>query len=129
MIRLVLTLSAMMMTTPVSAANDAHFEAILKRLDPSERLEQVCDYAAMKSINRDKSPYRPDRAVIESIAPAHVRGDTVRGEGGAFRSKGEWYRFSFTCKTSPDRLKVLSFDYKIGEKIPENKWDDYGLWR
>lgn len=129
MIRLVLTLSAMMMTTPVSAANDARFEAILKRLDPSERLEQVCDYAAVKYINRDKSPYRPDRAVIESIAPAHVRGDLVRGEGGAFRSKGEWYRFSFTCQASPDRLKVLSFDYKIGEKIPESKWDDYGLWR
>ncbi|MBX3551635.1 MAG: DUF930 domain-containing protein [Pseudolabrys sp.] len=128
MIRLVLTLSAMMMT-PVSAANDARFEAILKRLDPSERLEQICDYAAMKYINRDKNPYRPDRAVIESIAPAHVRGDTVRGEGGAFRSKGEWYQFSFTCQTSPDRLKVLSFDYKIGQKIPESKWDDYGLWR
>jgi hypothetical protein len=128
MIRLVLTLSALMMT-PVSAANDARFEAILKRLDPSERLEQICDYAAMKYINRDKNPYRPDRAVIESIAPAHVRGDTVRGEGGAFRSKGEWYQFSFTCQTSPDRLKVLSFDYKIGAKIPESKWDDYGLWR
>lgn len=128
MIRLILTLSAMMMT-PVSAANDARFEAILKRLDPSERLEQVCDYAAVKSINSDKSPYRPDRAVIESVAPAHVQGNTVRGEGGAFRSKGEWYQFSFTCKTSPDRLKVLSFDYKIGEKIPESKWDDYGLWR
>ncbi|MBN9049096.1 MAG: DUF930 domain-containing protein [Rhizobiales bacterium] len=128
MIRLVLTLSTMLMT-PVSAANDARFEAILKRLDPSERLEQVCDYAAVKYINRDKNPYRPDRAVIESIAPAHVRGDTVRGEGGAFRSKGEWYQFSFTCQTSPDRLKVLSFDYKIGEKIPESKWDTYGLWR
>ncbi len=128
MIRLVLTLSAIMMT-PVSAANDARFEAILKRLDPSGRLEQICDYAAMKYINRDKNPYRPDRAVIESIAPAHVRGDTVRGEGGAFRSKGEWYQFSFTCQTSPDRLKVLSFDYKIGAKIPESKWDDYGLWR
>ena len=128
MIRLVLTLSALMMI-PVSAANDARFEAILKRLDPSERLEQICDYAAMKYINRDKNPYRPDRAVIESIAPAHVRGDTVRGEGGAFRSKGEWYQFSFTCQTSPDRLKVLSFDYKIGAKIPESKWDDYGLWR
>ena len=128
MIRLVLTLSALMMT-PVSAANDARFEAILTRLDPSERLEQICDYAAMKYINRDKNPYRPDRAVIESIAPAHVRGDTVRGEGGAFRSKGEWYQFSFTCQTSPDRLKVLSFDYKIGAKIPESKWDDYGLWR
>lgn len=128
MIRLVLILSAMMMS-PVFAANDARFEAILKRLDPSERLEQLCDYAAMKHIRRDKKSYRPDRAVIESIAPAHVLGNTVSGEGGAFRSKGEWYQFSFTCQTSPDRLKVLSFDYKIGEKIPESKWDDYGLWR
>jgi Domain of Unknown Function (DUF930) len=108
---------------------EARIEAMLKRIDPADRLEQVCDYAAAKRIGLDKNPYHPDRAVIDSIAPFKVEGDTIKGEGGAFRSHGQWYQFSFTCKTTPDRLKILSFDYRVGEKIPEDKWNDYGLWR
>jgi hypothetical protein len=33
------------------------------------------------------------------------------------------------CRTTPDQMKVLSFDYKIGEAIPEDRWDGYGLPR
>ena len=58
-----------------------------------------------------------------------MKGDLAEGTGGAFRSRGQWYQFSFHCKTTPDRLKILSFDYHVGEKIPEDKWDVYGLWR
>ncbi len=104
-------------------------EDMLKRIDAADRLEQVCDYAAAKRIGRDKNPYHPDRAVINSIAPFKVEGDTIKGQGGAFRSRGQWYQFSFTCETSPNHLKILFFDYRVGEKIPEDKWDDYGLWR
>ena len=104
-------------------------EEMLKRIDPADRLEQICDYAAAKRIGRDRNPYHPDRAVIDSISPFKIDGDTVQGTGGAFRSGGQWYQFSFTCKTTPDRLKILSFDYRVGERIPEDKWDDYGLWR
>ena len=102
---------------------------MLKRIDPADRLEQICDYAAASRIGHDRTPYHPDRAVIDSVSPAKIVGDTVQGTGGAFRSGGQWYQFSFTCKTTPDRLKILSFDYRVGEKIPEEKWDGYGLWR
>ena len=108
---------------------EAKIEAMLKRIDPEDRLEQICDYAATVRIGRDKNPYHPDRAVIDSVSPPRIVGDTVEGNGGAFRSGGQWYQFSFTCKTTPDRLKILSFDYRVGEKIPEEKWNDYGLWR
>jgi len=111
-----------------AAAADSRIEEMLKRIDPADRLEQICDYAATDRIGRSKA-YRPDRAVIDSMAPAQIKGDTVKGEGGAFRSGGQWYQFSFTCTTSPDRLKILSFDYRVGDKIPEDKWDQFGLWR
>jgi Domain of Unknown Function (DUF930) len=110
------------------AAADSHIEAMLKRVDPSDRLEVICEYAAANRIGRDKNPYHPDRAVIDSLSPAKIKGDLAEGTGGAFRSGGQWYQFSFRCKTSPDRLKILSFDYRVGEKIPEDKWDAYGLW-
>jgi hypothetical protein len=108
---------------------DARFAASLKKLDPETRLEQVCDLEAMNRIDKDANPYHPDRAETDVVShPQHV-GNTVKGSGGAFRSKGRWYSFSFTCKGSPDHMQVLSFSYKIGEMIPESKWAALGLWR
>jgi len=127
--RVALALAIGLATGTSLAAADSRVEAMLKRVDPSERLEVICDYAAADRIGRDKNAYHPDRAVIDSISPPKVAGDTVEGTGGAFRSGGQWYQFSFTCKTTPDRLKILSFDYRVGEKIPEDKWDAFGLWR
>ena len=46
----------------------------------------------------------------------------MTGTGGAFRSGGQWYQFSFTCTGSADRMKVIAFKYNIGKTIPESKW-------
>jgi hypothetical protein len=115
---------------PAAASpSDDRFAASLLKLDPNTRLEQACDYEAMKRIDRDPNPYHPDRAKTDVIStPQHV-GDTVKGNGGAFRSQGQWYTFSFVCKGAPDHLRVLSFTYTIGKLIPESKWASYGLWR
>lgn len=110
-------------------AMDPRFAASLKRLDPQTRLEQICDLEAMSRIDRDASPHHPDRAKTDVLSHPRHAGDTVTGSGGAFRSKGKWYAFSFTCKGSPDHMKVLSFSYRIGEPIPESKWAALGLWR
>lgn len=90
---------------------------------------QICDLAAMKRINRDPNSFRPDRAMLDAISGPKIKKNALKGTGGAFRSRGKWYRFSFTCNTSPDRMKVLSFEYKLGDAIPEDKWAQYGLWR
>ncbi len=123
----VLILAPLLLALP--AAAESRFEASLKNIDPSERLEQICDYAAVENIGREKRLYRPERAMIDPLSPAQVSGDTMQGIGGAFRSRGKWYQFSFTCQASPDRLKILHFEYRVGEAIPEDKWDGLGLWR
>ena len=112
-----------------SKAMDPRFAASLKKLDPETRLEQVCDLEAMSRIGRDAKLYRPDRAKTDVISHPQHMGDTVKGTGGAFRSKGKWYAFSFVCKGSPDHMQVLSFSYKIGDVIPESKWAALGLWK
>ena len=122
-------LGAVLFSAAPALAMDPRFAASLKKLDPETRLEQVCDLEAMSRIDRDANPYHPDRAKTDVIShPVHA-GDTVTGKGGAFRSKGRWYSFSFTCKGTPDHMKVLAFSYKIGEPIPESKWASLGLWR
>lgn len=109
-------------------AADTHVTAMLRGLDPATRFDQACGIEAMNRIKKEVAQYRPDRAVTDAVSEAKVSGDTMEGAGGAFRSGGKWYQFSFTCKASVDRMKIMLFTYKIGSAIPEAKWDDYGLW-
>ncbi len=112
-----------------AASADTRFEHALMQLDPSARLEQVCDLAAMQQIKRDGGSFRPDRAQASALAEPKVGDTAMEAKGAAFRSGGKWYQLSFVCRTTPDQMKVLSFDYKIGEAIPEERWDSYGLPR
>ena len=129
MMRFGLTLTAISMISVSSFAADNRTAAMLRGLDPATRFEQACDIEAMSRIGKDATAYRPDRAVIAAVSDTKVSGDTMEGSGGAFRSGGKWYQFSFTCRATPDRMKVVSFSYKVGSLIPEGKWEEYGLWR
>jgi len=129
MTRIALALLVASTAWPATAETDKRFEKMLQRIDPSERLEQVCEYAALSKIGHDNRPLRPDRVVMDSMSAPKVAGDSMSGSGGAFRSKGKWYQFEFNCQATPDRLKVQSFSYRLGEPIPEDEWERYGLWR
>jgi hypothetical protein len=118
---------AVTIAAPAVAA-DAKFEKSLLMLDPSERLEQLCDYTAMTRIRSDDKTYRPDRAVANAMGEARVIQDTIEAKSGAFRSGGKWYVLSYTCQATPDHITVLSFKYSIGPEIPEAKWTAFGLW-
>lgn len=99
----------------------------LRKLDPDVRLEQVCDIEAMERIRRE-SAFIPDRAKSYVISAPQHHGDTMEAPGAAFRSGGNWYRFSFSCTGAADHLDVLSFSYKLGPLIPKSEWDGYALW-
>jgi len=103
-------------------------DSFLEKLDDSTRLEQVCSLEAMLRMKRDKTSYRPDRAIIHAMAEPKRNGDTLTGEGGAFRSKRKWYQFSFVCKSEPGHMKVTEFKYTLGNEIPGDKWEQYGLY-
>jgi hypothetical protein len=109
-------------------AGDNRFERGLRSLAPEARLEQICDYTAMQRI-RAAGKFRPDRAVGYAISEAKVTGNTLVAEGAAFRSKKKWYRLSYTCTTTPDRMKVLKFEHEVGAEIPQERWSAYGLWK
>lgn len=125
--------AAMVMAVPVSVtqvlAADARFEKSLQMLAPPERLEQLCDYTAMTQIRKDVRQFRPDRAVANATAQPQVKNDTIKASGGAFRSRGKWYRLTYSCTATPDHMGVVSFQYTIGPEIPEAQWASYGLWQ
>jgi hypothetical protein len=110
------------------AADDARFFRSLQKLAPTERLEQLCDYTALKRIRNDSRNFRPERAVASAGADIKMKNDTIEATSGAFRSRGKWYALAYTCTAAPDHLKIVSFHYKIGDEIPESKWAGFGLW-
>ena len=112
---------------PAEAASK-RVERKLEILDPATRLEQICAMETMARVHKDHNPYRPDRAIIYALSAPAIKDDTMTGDGGAFRSRGKWYRYSFTCKATPDHMAVSSFSYKIGGPIPEDQWERYGLY-
>jgi hypothetical protein len=121
-------LSAAAVTAAQASGPDEKFEKALLKLDPSVRLEQLCDYTALKQIRTDHKDFRPDRAVANAMAEPVVKQDTVEAKAGAFRSRKKWYTMTYTCTATPDRMKVVAFKYTIGDEIPVTKWAGYGLW-
>ena len=122
-----IALGLVILLPAAALANDSKVERMLKQLDPDARFEQVCDLEAMRHIGKDKA-YRPERSIVGALATPKVVDSTMTGTGGAFRSKGQWYRFSFTCETTPDHMKVQAFSFQVGEPIPQEKWELNGLW-
>ncbi len=124
-----LAIVAAMVMAAAAAAADGRFERSLEMLAPAERLEQLCDYTAMTRIRTERKEFRPDRAVANAMAEPRANGDTLEVTGGAFRSKKKWYTLSYRCTATPDHLKIVAFNYTVGEEIPEAKWASFGLWQ
>ena len=82
----------------------------------------------MTRIRSERKEFRPDRAIANAMAEPKTTGDTLVVTGGAFRSQKKWYALSYRCTATPDRMKVVGFQFTIGEPIPEAKWSSYGLW-
>jgi hypothetical protein len=129
--RLVLTIGsvALAIVTAATAVAESRLDRSLRMLAPSERLVQLCDYTAMDHVRKENSQYRPDRAVADATAQLRKVGNTLEANAGAFRSLGKWYGITYRCAATPDAMKVLSFNYKIGVEIPQSKWASYGLWQ
>lgn len=114
--------------TPLAAhALDARTVKQLDALAPDERREQRCDMEAMDRI-RKEGDYRPDKVIAYTFGDPVENGNSIRAPGAVFRAGGDWYRLKFKCETAEEGLSIMSFDFKIGTKIPREKWEEYYLY-
>jgi hypothetical protein len=102
------------------AALDPRARAELRRLALPARFEQLCDVEAMEQVAKSQPHFKPERAIAYLTANTTLEGDTLTATGAAFLSEGHWYRLAFKCRTTTDRQKVVSFDFAIGEQIPDD---------
>ncbi len=101
--------------------------AMLPRLAPEERVEQLCGLEAMGQIHAWQQAYEPDRVSAYATAGTRLSGRELRAEGAAFRSRRRWYGLSFNCTLSPDLKRVTAFAFHVGEPIAPSRWEALGL--
>ncbi len=121
--------SLILLAAPNAASAEAKLERTLKLLMPTDRMAQLCDATAMARIRKDAGKFRPDRAVANATVDIVIASNQLEARGAAFRSHGKWYALTYSCVTNDEHLKVLSFEYEIGNEIPQEKWAGYGLWQ
>jgi hypothetical protein len=126
--KLCLSALAVLAVAPAAHALDSRMKTELLELDLDTRLEQRCDAEVADRIAREDKRFAPDKVIAYATQEPKEDGDEIRTRGGAFRSKGEWYHVSYKCLTAPDHIQVLSLRYKIGDKIPEDEWEQYNLY-
>lgn len=119
---------AMLLSAGAAAAVDQRILRELMQLSPQERMEQRCDIEAMERIKREQKGFSPDKVIAYTFSDPEISGEKIKAPGAVFRSKGEWYRLKFKCETGPQRVNVRSFDYKIGEIVPRDEWQQYYLY-
>jgi len=112
-----------------SAAQAGTIDKQLQMLDPEERAHQVCIIKGIDTIRRDGKYPKADRLKTSITGRAAFSGTRVAAKGGALRANNHWYALKFNCDVTDDQMKALSFTYQVGAEIPEDRWNDLGLWR
>lgn len=123
MIRATHLLSANVLADPRSAKA----RKALQELASSERIVQLCNIEAMEQVHIWKPEFQPDFLVAYAMADIKLSGQKLKADGGAFRSKRQWYTVGFSCEVTADQKEVVSFAFRVGDAIPKSQWEDHNL--
>ncbi|GGF53759.1 hypothetical protein GCM10007301_11520 [Azorhizobium oxalatiphilum] len=111
-------------TVPALARSN---EEALLRLAPSARMEQRCNAKAMGTIGRERKGMRPDELVAYAFADTKLKDGLILAPGAAVRSRGKWYRLSYSCQTADNGTQVTTFTYTLGSEVPRDQWSQHYL--
>jgi hypothetical protein len=104
------------------------FDDALRKLEPEERSHQACIIKGLDAVRRDARLRAADRMKTSIFSRAVLDGTTLVAKGGAVRANKRWYTLSFTCKLTADYMRATSFIFQLGAEVPQQRWDEYGLW-
>ncbi len=112
-----------------SLADPASRQARLALLTLAEddRMEQLCAVEAMEQIHAWRGDISPDRLVTYAMSNPDVSANTIVAEGAAFRNARRWFTVSFRCEVTPDRERVVAFEFRVGDAVPEEEWERRNL--
>ncbi|WP_284758762.1 DUF930 domain-containing protein [Agrobacterium sp. fls2-241-TYG-188a] len=99
----------------------------LKQLAPAEQIEQLCNLEAMAQVGAWSKSLKPDRVVAYAMADSEFSGTNFIAKGAAIHSEQDWYRLQFKCQLTPDKEKVVAFEFLMGDAIPRDIWAEHDL--
>jgi Domain of Unknown Function (DUF930) len=100
----------------------------LAKLDPEERAHQACVIKGIDTIKHDRKLPGAEGMKTSIFGRASFTGEVVTAKGGAVRAHNRWYKLAFNCTVTADQMKATAFTYEIGAEVPQDKWEDLGLW-
>ena len=122
----------MAVSLAVSGSNafaDASMDRVLRKLDPEERAHQACNIRGLDAVRRGTHLKGVDRVKTGGRSRAVFKNNVVTANGGAVRANHRWYGLKYKCAVTGDQMKATSFDFQLGAEIPEEEWENYGLWK
>jgi hypothetical protein len=105
----------------------AHIRKAFGTLASSEKLMQLCNIEGLEQIRRAEPSTDPDTLVSYAMSEPVTTGLTLSAAGGAFRSRRKWYGISFQCSVAADLSAVTAFEFRLGEPIPPEQWEEHNL--
>lgn len=100
---------------------------LLGTLSGDERNLQLCNLEALEQVSRSRPGSAPDLVAPYAMKPETVRGNSIEVDGGAFRSKKNWFNIRFHCEVDPAGKTVTAFAFAIGDAIPKDLWQEHNL--
>jgi predicted outer membrane repeat protein len=112
-----------------TALANASMDRVLRKLYPEERAHQACSLRGLDAIRKGSHLKGIDRLKTSSRSRATFKNNVVTANGGAVRARDHWYSLKYTCTVTDDQMRATSFKYTLGPEIPEDEWENYGLWK
>lgn len=111
----------------VAQARGRSFQDQLLTLSPEARVEQRCNEQATGVLAKERRLKAPDEVMAYAFADTASKGAYVDAPGAAIRDRGEWYKLAYKCQATPDGLGIVTFEYKLGPKVPRSDWAEHNL--
>lgn len=96
-------------------------------LATDEQVVQLCNMEALEQLRLADDAFDADALVGYAFDSFAIEKTVLDAEGGAFRSKGRWFRLRYHCEVSPDVTAVSAFAYAIGDPVPKDQWEEHFL--
>lgn len=112
-----------------AASADASMDRVLQKLEPEERAHQACSLRGLDAIRKGTHLKAIDRLKTSSRNQATFKDNVVVANGAAVRANHRWYTLKYKCTVTDDQMKAKTFDFQVGAEIPEDQWEDFGLWK
>jgi len=119
-------LAGILLGTPAGAQTG--LDKRMQALEPHTRMIQLCNLSGLETFAKDKKVARVDRVRIDALAQPTVESNIARGAGGAVRTGGHWYKFSYRCVLTSDRMRATHFSYVLEREIPKAQWEKFNLF-